>query len=71
MATKISRTTYTPKAFKSSPTTSQTIRLLTSENKRLKRAARKERMTFNKWAVRILNDAADGVLNPKPQGDTN
>jgi predicted HicB family RNase H-like nuclease len=65
MTTKkvIERMPYTPKAVKSA-WTNQTIRLAVSSNKRLKRAALKRRMSFNAWAVQILTEAADAVLNP-------
>lgn len=45
----------------------QTIRLTDAENKRLKRAATREHATFNAWAVTVLNEAADRVLNPQPK----
>jgi predicted HicB family RNase H-like nuclease len=68
--TKLERMPYTPKAVKSA-WTNQTIRLAVSSNKRLKRAALKKKMSFNAWAVQILTEAADAVLNPKSEGDKN
>jgi predicted HicB family RNase H-like nuclease len=59
----VERMPYTPKAVKSA-FTNQTVRLPVRDNKRLKRAALKQRKSFNAWAVQILIDAADAVLNP-------
>jgi hypothetical protein len=60
---KIYRAPYTPSAIKPE-WTNQTIRLAMRENKRLKRAALKKKMSFNSWAVKVLTEAADHVLNP-------
>jgi hypothetical protein len=65
---KITRAPYTPKAVR--PTwTNQTIRLAVRENKRLKRAALKQKMSFNLWAVNLLTDAANRVLDPPRSTD--
>lgn len=63
---KIVRMPYTPLALKPE-WTNQTIRLAVRDNNRLKRAAKRKKMTFNAWAVMILMDAADRTLNrPSP-----
>lgn len=58
---KIHRAPYTPSAIKPR-WTNQTIRLSVRDNKRLKRAALRKKMSFNAWAVMILMDAADRTL---------
>jgi hypothetical protein len=64
MAKKIFRMPYTPKSVQVD-WTNQTIRLSVRDNKRLKRAALRKKMSFNAWAVMILMDAADRTLEPQ------
>jgi hypothetical protein len=50
----------------------QTIRLTDDENKRLKRAARKQGWTLNAFAVHVLNAAANSVLGePNDESEKN
>lgn len=64
---KLARLPVSPRGTK---WVAQTVRLTDAENKRLKRAAKKQRTTFNAWAVTTLNEAADLVLAAKPQTPT-
>ena len=60
---KIYRAPYTPSAIKPE-WTNQTIRLSVKDNKRLKRAALRRKMSFNAWAVQTLLQEAGFVLEP-------
>jgi uncharacterized protein (DUF1778 family) len=64
MATKkLTRMPYTPQSMKPE-WTNQTIRLSVRDNRRLKRAAKRRKMTFNAWAVQTLIETANQILNP-------